>query len=199
MTRNELRVQFLSFCGPEKFRKFAQSLVKLSDEPVRFDRLRYWQEILWAHFSEQCPDAPENVNEIGSFLHWCDLHDATLIAGPGHQPIDLRRSDAFDHARKSMFPHGYGWSVYHCPECRTTCIKWIQEHPSDCRMLQYRIHDATWVTMHKDDPDFQRTCREKCLPWDEILAGDEIWMVDNGKDDARIALVRDGWIVPIID
>ncbi len=85
MTPNELRVQFLSFCGPEKFRKFAQSLVKLSDEPVRFDRLRYWQEILWAHFREQCPDAPENVNEIGSSLHWCDLHDASLIAGTGHQ------------------------------------------------------------------------------------------------------------------
>ncbi len=66
-------------------------------------------------------------------------------------------------------------------------------------MLQYRIHDANWVTMHKDDPEFRKSCRDAYLPWDEIRAGDEIWMIDNGKDDARIALVRDGWIVRMID
>lgn len=137
MTPNELRVQFLDFCGPERFRKFARSLFKLSDDALRFDRLRYWQELLWAQFLARCPDAPKDVNEIGSYLHWCDLHNAPFIAGPGHQPIDLRRSDAFDFERQSEFPHGYGGVGHHCFDCRTKCIEWIDAHPSECRMLQY--------------------------------------------------------------
>lgn len=149
MTPNELRVMFLEFCGPEKFRKFARSLFRLPDEPLRFDRLRYWQELLWARFLTQCPDAPENVNEIGTCLQWCDLHDAPLVAGPGHQAIDLRHSDALELAHQTEFPHGYGWLGHHCPKCRTACIDWIAANQSECRMLQYRIHDANWVTMHK--------------------------------------------------
>lgn len=199
MTPSELRVQFLDFCGPERSRKFARSLFKLSDEPVRFDRLRYWQEMLWAQFLARCPDAPTDVNEIGSCLHWCDLHNAPLIAGPGHQPIDLRHSASFDSARQDEFPHGYGWLGYHCNTCRTSCIEWIEAHPSECRMLQYRIHDADWVTMHKDDPEFQKTCRDAYLPWDEIRPGDEIWMIDSGRGSPGMALVRRGQIVPIID
>jgi hypothetical protein len=199
MTPSELRIQFLDFCGPETFRKFARSLFKLSDEPLRFDRLRYWQELLWAKFLQRCPDAFQDVNEIGSCLHWCDLHDSPLVAGPGHQPIDLRRSDAFDIARKTLFPHGYGGVGHHCPRCRTACIDWIDVHPTECRMLQYRIHDANWVTMHKHESDFQKICRDAYIPWDEIRLGDEIWAVDYGRESTGIALVRNGQIVPIID
>jgi hypothetical protein len=199
MTPTELRVQFLDFCGPTKFRKFARSLVKLSDEPVRFDRLRFWQELLWAQFVGRCPDAPKAVNDIGSCLHWCDLHDASLVVGPGHQPIDLRHSDSFDSACENQFPHGYGWLGYHCSACRTSCIAWIDVHPAECSMLQYRIYDANWVTMHRSDPDFLKTCRDAYLPWDEICPGDEIWMIDTGRDSPGMGLVRNGRIVPIMD
>ena len=199
MTPNELRVRFLDFCGPEKFRKFARSLFRLSDEPLSFDRLRYWQELLWARFLTQCPDAPRDVNEIGSCLHWCDLHDAPLVAGPGHQAIDFRHSDAFGLANQTEFPHGYGWLGRHCPKCRAACIGWIAAHQSECRMLQYRIHDANWVILHKEDSDFQKTCRDSYLPLEEIRAGDEIWMIDTGRGYAGMAIVRNGQIVPIID
>jgi len=199
MTPSELRTQFLDFCGPPKFRKFARSLVKLSDEPMAFDRLRYWQELLWSQFVSRVPESPTDATEIGSCLHWCDLHNTQLVVGAGHQPTDLRRSDAFDSARENEFPHGYGWLNYHCPECRTSCINWIEAHPSECRMLQYRIHDGNWVTMHKEEPEFRKTCRDAHLPWDEIRAGDEIWMIDTGRGHTGMALVRDGQIVPIVD
>ena len=122
-----------------------------------------------------------------------------LVTRAGHQPTDLRHSDSFDSAREKEFPHGYGWLGHHCPVCRASCIKWIDTHPTECRMLQYRIHDANWVTMHKNDPDFQKTCRDAYIPWDEICPGDEVWMIDTGRGSIGIALVRNGVIVPIVD
>ncbi len=199
MTPSDLRVRFLDFCGPVKFRKFARSLVKLSDEPVRFDRLRYWQEMLWARFIARYPDAPSDVNDIGPCLHWCDVHDAPLLVGSGHQPVDLRHSESFTRARESEFPHGYGWLGYHCPACRTACIQWIDSHPAECRMLQYRIYNAGWVVVHRDDPDFQKTCRDGYIPWDEISPGDEIWAIDTGRGFSGIGPVRNGRLVPIMD
>jgi hypothetical protein len=199
MTPSELRAQFLNFCGPTKFRKFARSLVELSDEHGKFDRLRYWQELLWARFLSLCPDAPNDVNDIGRCFHWCDLHDEPLVIGSGYQPVDLRRSTAFDRAHEDEFPHGYGWLGHHCPACRTSCIQWINAHPTECHMLQYRIHDAEWVAIHKGDREFQDNCRSACIPWHEICPGDEIWAINTGRGSDSIGLVREGRIVPIID
>lgn len=199
MTPGELRAQFLAFCGPSRFRKFARSLVKLSDNPATFDRLRFWQEKLWEQFVVRCRDAPTDVNEIGSCLHWCDLHDTTLVAGPGHQPTDLRYSVLFEAARDSEFPHGYGWLGHHCPACRNGCMAWINANPNECRMLQYLIHDANWVSLHRSDQEFKELCRKEFMPWDEICPGDEIWMIDTGRGTLHPTLVRNGRIVPIMD
>lgn len=199
MTPSELRFQFLEFSGRERFRRFVRSLYKRSSDPVSFDRLKYWQEVLWARFITSFPDAPTDVNEIGSCLHWCDLHNTSLVAGAGHQPIDLRHSELFDTAEVAEFPHGCGWLTHHCPACRTSCIRWISDHPIECRILQYRIHDPEWVTMHKNDPDFRQMCRDRNLPWNEILPGDEIWAIDTGRGSPGIGLVRDGCVVPLLD
>jgi hypothetical protein len=199
MLANELRSEFLRFCGTSLFRKFATSLVKLSDEPLRFDRLRYWQEVLWSKFLTHCHLAPLDVNEIGSILHWCDLHDGNLVLGTGYQPVDLRYSDLFEQARTDTFPHGCGWLRYHCPACRTCCEQWVVGHPAECRMLQHRVFDADWLTRFKDDHTFRSTLRNAYIPLDEILPGDEIWSFDSGRGSNGIALVRNGRIVPIMD
>ena len=199
MTPGELRTQFLAFCGPSRFRKFARSLFKLSDNPVTFSRLRFWQERLWEQFAERFRAAPTDVNEIGSCLHWCDLHDTALVAGPGHQPIDLRYSKLYEAACASEFPHGYGWLAHHCPNCRIACIAWINAHPTECRMLKYVIYDANWVASHRNDQDFKELCRNEFMPWDEICPGDEIWMIDTGRGPLHPALVRHGRIVSITD
>ena len=198
MTPDELRAQFLTFCGPSRFRKFARSLSRKSDNPLRFDRLRFWQERLWEQFVVACPAAPTDVQEIGVCLEWCDLHDTPLVAGPGHQPIDLRHSSHFDDARDSEFPHGYGWLGHYCPRCRDACIAWIDEHPSECRMLLHVIHDADWVGLHRMDDEFRDFCKKHYMPWDELCPGDEVWMVDSGRG-VYPAIVRDGRVVHIMD
>jgi len=202
MTPDEVRSAFLQFCGASQCRKFAHSLVKLPDAPdaeIKFDRLRYWQETLWAKFLLEFPDAPIAVDTIGSCLHWCDVHDQSLVMGAGHQPVDLRRSDSFNMARKNEFPFGYGWLGHHCPECRNSCIEWIASHPDQCRMLQYLVHDAAWVASHRKDQEFLNACRDAYIPVDEMREGDEIWMINTGRGPDSLALVRDGTIVPIVD
>ena len=199
MTPDEVRSAFLGFCGPTRCRKFARKLRKLPDAETKFDRLRYWQEILWEKFVAEFPDAPNDVDAIGSCLHWCDLHSQSLVTGAGHQPIDLRRSDSFDMACENEFPFGFGWLVHHCPECRKSCIKWIASHPNECRMLQHRVHDAAWVTMHRSNQSFLNTCRDSYIPADTIRDGDEIWMINTGRGPNELALVRDGTIVRIVD
>jgi len=194
-----VRNEFLRFCGPRQFRKFARSLVKLSEHPPTFDRLRYWQDSLWCKFHARFPDSPVAVNDIGTCLHWCHLHDTALIAGAGHQPVDLRRSQSFALACDEGFPHGYGWLVYHCSSCRASCIDWIARHPDECRMLRGRVHDAEWVAMHRHDLDFLSVCRDACIPVTEIRDGDEIWTINTGLGPDSLALVRNGIIVPLLD
>jgi hypothetical protein len=199
MTPGEVRAQFLAFCGTQRFRKFAASLFRRSDIPATFERLRFWQETLWEQFVLRCPDAPTDVNEIGLCVHWCDLHDNALEAGSGHQPRDLRYSTLFEAAREREFPHGYGWLGHHCPACKAACIAWINSHPSECRMLQHLMRSATWVSLHRNDPEFRKLCQNEFLPWDEIIPGDEVWMIDTGRGPPRPALVREGFVVPLAD
>jgi hypothetical protein len=199
MTPEELRAKFLAFCGPSRFRKFASSLYRQSDNSSQFKRLLFWQERLWERFALACPTAPTDVQEIGSCLEWCDLHETPLVAGPGHQPIDLRYSKLCEVAKESKFPHGYGWLGHHCPACRDACIAWINANPSECRMPLHVIHDADWVALHRMDHAFKEYCKQNYMPWDDICPGDEVWMIDTGEGPTHPALVRDGRIVPIMD
>ena len=199
MQADELRARFLEFCGPARFQKFATSLVKRCDEPAQFDRLRHWQELLWEQFRTLRPEAPSDVHAIGAALHWCHVHNQKLVRGSGHQAADLRRSDSFDRAMTDVFPHGFGWNVYHCPECRASCAQWIDDHPAECRMLQYCVHEAESVALRKDEREFRQAFQKANIPWDEIIPGDEIWAIDHGRGSTGFALVRTGRIVPLMD
>ena len=199
MSPDEVRLAFRDFCGPAQARKFARSLVKTCDADATFDRLRYWQEILWAKFLVEFPEAPSSVDVIGSCLHWCDVHNQSLIKGSGHQQADLRRADSFELARENEFPFGFGWLVYHCPECNSACIGWIAAHPTECRMLQHRVYDAERVKEHRANQTFLTTLRDAFIPVDEIQDGDEIWTINTGRGADSLALVRDGTIIYLVD
>ncbi len=202
MLTTELRQRFLGFCGKSRFRKFVTALTKRCDEPSQYDRLKFWQETLWNEFLRECDSAPTDVNVIGMALHWCDLHNESLVTGPGYQPNDLKHSLAFDNARAESFPHGFGWLHYHCPQCKKACSDWVLSHAEECSMLQRKIVWEEWLAAYKDNEQFTQAVRAGMIAIEDFMPGDEIWEWDNGRGQTGLSIVRDGqtktsWASPI--
>ena len=131
MTSHELRNAFFSFAGQSVARRF---IVQLRSDKEGEERppyrtrnasLRYWQARLWESFQERLENVPDDLNHIRRALLWCDVHNRQLEKGRAvvvHNKEELDMPYRQDCDR--LFPFGFGFWSWVCPECVLACRQW---------------------------------------------------------------------------
>jgi hypothetical protein len=142
MTDSAIRDECLKQFGLEKFRKFANSLVKTSDNPPAFATLKFWQQSIVDKIAMTLADMTLDNNLVCAALHSCDIHGVRLIGGEGYQIHGFRNPETFQRAREQLFPFGYDALAYHCPVCRTACELWIDDHADECLISAKSMSDS---------------------------------------------------------
>jgi hypothetical protein len=131
MDRADLRQALTAFLGPERFRKFMDHLRSA-------ERLRVWQEDVWARFTLLHPEFVVGFDELQAALRICELHGCELKSGAvgvfrgckdhTNRYIEVR-NQLFPHAASEVSAEGASFAgnevrVWYCPDCRVAEASW---------------------------------------------------------------------------
>jgi hypothetical protein len=136
MATNDIRSQFRTFAGEERFRQ----LIFLAVNTVGTDSFPACDDELWRSFRTKCPAAPTEAKDIREMFLWCHVHERQLLTDQLSQPaLDASTLAAITHiarisewydAAAEAFPHGHGGLDVICPECVARHLEWLAANPN---------------------------------------------------------------------